>query len=267
MFRQDSKDIVLLSKEAFPTKPVLTNSLVTDSLESASGKLKNKTMKSPLSMAPKKKAFLPGRVNHKKEFAKSMPASQSGEPRLSDQEVADVLEAFRVGAHLTALMDDGDLDAALKEARALVSHTNAQVRLMACGALDWIGGDAIYDLAELINDPVKEIAAAAGDSFWEQVEELPDDMAKLNLLGRLLDSMDGEMQVQLAEALSEFHPYVAFDPLLTLYNSSQGSTREDVVWELEILTGESFESADEWQNWFNSNKIALEEDYQSSIRK
>ncbi len=184
--------------------------------------------------------------------------------QLSDQEIANLDEAIVACSSLTDYMDSNDLSAALIEARALLSHSNPEVRRIVYDALNWIGKDAIYDLSEMIYDADEELRMDALDSFWDQMSELPNDQAKLNLIERISSSQDEEIQGYIMEALAEFHPYMAYAPMVNLLNIASDQIREDIHWELETITGESFNSVDDWNRWFNENKIDLEGDYRLS---
>ena len=140
-------------------------------------------------------------------------------------------------------------------------HPNSEVRQRVLDALDWVGSDALYDLADMLDDENSEIADAATESFWEQIADLPNDQAKLKLLEGFSNSQDPEMLSRLAEELSNYHPYVAHDLILSILSTSPNTVNEDIQWELEGMTGESFETTSKWQEWFIENSPSLEADY------
>ena len=181
--------------------------------------------------------------------------------KLSGQELADIEEAQVACSDLMDALDGNDMSAILAKARALINHPNPEVRQRVLDALDWVGSDALYDLADMLGDENSEISDAATESFWEQVADLPNDQAKLKLLEGFSNSQDPEMLSHLAEELSEYHPYVAYDLIQSVLSASPGTLNEDIQWELEGMAGESFETAAEWKKWFAENKSNLESDY------
>ncbi len=181
--------------------------------------------------------------------------------KLSRQEVTDIEEAQVACADLMDALDENDTSAILAKARVLITHPNPEVRQRVLDALDWIGSDALYDLAGMLDDENSEIADTAAESFWEQVADLPNDQAKLKLLEGFSHSQDQETLSHLAENLSDYHPHVAHDLILSILSASPDTVNEDIQWELEGMTGEPFETASEWQEWFIKNKSRLGADY------
>ncbi len=186
--------------------------------------------------------------------------SEGGTHVLSEQELANLKEAMDRCADMTSCLDDGDFSAALAEARKLISSSNAAVRWQVYETLDWIGIEAVYDLADMMRDADSDLAREATESFWACLGDLPNDQAKLKLLNTISES-DKTQNVRIAEELLGFHPYIAFELMHDMASSSNGEERGNILWDLEVMTGESFDTLDEWTTWYSQNKEALRVDY------
>lgn len=195
--------------------------------------------------------------------SKTRNLKNNSEPirKLSPQEVSDIEEAQAICAELMNALDEDNTLAILAKARTLIKHPNPEVRQRVLDAFNWVGRDALYDLVEMLDDENSEIAKAATESFWEQVAALPNDPAKLKLLEGFSNSQDPDMLSHLAEELSNYHPHMAYDLILSILSVSPNTVHEDLQWELEGITGESFETTPEWKKWFIENKSSLEADY------
>lgn len=205
----------------------------------------------------------------KEAFLKRKKAHETQEParsprQLSDEEVKQIIEAEHLCAVLTAHLDNDDLTNALAEARKLIQHDNPAVRQRVCEALDWIGTQGLNDLALMMSDPDTDIANAATESFWESIEDLPDNLTKFDLLVSL--GGNAVQDIRLAEALAEFDTYLAFEPIFEMAAHAEGEVREDLIWELEALTGESFDTTTEWRKWFDENREQLRQEHEAAIR-
>lgn len=188
--------------------------------------------------------------------------TKSSEPprELSAQEISDIEEADAICAELMDALDEDNTLAILARGRVLIHHPNPEVRQRVLDAFNWVGKDALYDLVDMLDDDNNEIAKAASESFWEYVEDLPNDQAKLKLLEDLSQNQDPDMLSRLAEELSNYHPHQAYNLIQSILSASPETVNEDVQWELEGMTGESFETASEWKAWFIENKPTLEAD-------
>jgi hypothetical protein len=194
------------------------------------------------------KKFLTNRERQRKkrtERTKVQRAERSEADRLK------INEGLAVCSVMTECLDEDRLDDALIEARRLLNHTNEIVRLQVCMALDWIGTNAIYELAGLIDDSNPEIRQMARDSFWAQMDLLTPDSSKVAFLQSVASEADPDTAECVAEQLSQCDPSVGFNALLELWDNSSGDTRESIQYELGAMTGEEFETLDEWRAWYN----------------
>jgi len=221
-------------------------------------------VRKPKNPTPRKSSRKSAFTKVKFQERETWKAGSSQEPtrQLSPQEVANINETEMLCAELMAALDSNDTSTILAKARTLINHPNPEVRIRVLDALDWAGNDALLDLANMLDDENSGIADAATERFWEQVADLPNDPAKLNLLNGLAQNQDPDMLPHLAEELANYHPHVAYDLIQSILSASPKTVNEDIQWELEGMTGESFETATEWQKWFIENKSTLEADYE-----
>ena len=216
--------------------------------------------------------YLSVRTESAPETANAVRANDAAEPSgnlstpqktgfVTAVELADAQQAAPEMQKLDAAIDNFDFDNALLEARALLNHESVAVRLEVVSALDWIGVPALFDLAGLMTDNDGQVAAAAEKAFWNNLEDLEDPQAKVELLSIPFESKDATLRAEAAGQLGFVAPLHSFPVLLTGLKDESPQVRERVRENLWFLSGgESFQTHDQWADWYAAHKQELAEE-------
>ncbi|MDD4103288.1 MAG: HEAT repeat domain-containing protein, partial [Kiritimatiellae bacterium] len=124
---------------------------------------------------------------------------------------------------LNDALDDDNVEQALKEARRLIQHPDADVRMEVAFALSWIGMGGLPELTKMLTDPDPEVAAEAFNHWRSGLSELESDLDKAPLLGAAAEvlgaDISDEMLFDIVMECAMLENEYALPPLVTLLGS------------------------------------------------
>jgi hypothetical protein len=162
-----------------------------------------------------------------------------------------VVDPYAVVARLQNLLDVGDFDAALAEARRRMKHSDVTVRREVLFAFHWIGEAAIPDMARMMVDPDPDLADQAAVFFGQAVENCDGTVRRANALALAADVASKQALDQVLQMLVGLPEPCAAPPILKLLASDDPEVVAKAQDALRFLSGgETYTNAAEWDAWY-----------------
>jgi hypothetical protein len=150
-------------------------------------------------------------------------------------------------------LDDHDLSSALEAARSLIHAERYETREEAVLAMDWIGVDALHDLARATHHSDTHIALIAFDALQSNLDDLDDPNLKVELLWIALNALDPSIQNQAIQEVGFLPPEYGLPLLIETLKNATPEQHDALQKNLYFLSdGLDYETYSEWKNWLSN---------------
>ena len=151
---------------------------------------------------------------------------------------------------LNDALDDDNIELALKEARRLMKHPDADVRSQVAFALSWIGVKGLSELTAMLTDPDPEVASAAFDYWKGGLDEINSDLDKAAMIGSAAqlfgETMSDDVLFDLVMECNMLDDEVALPQLATILQTvTKPEHKEQVIEAIQQTMSETDTPADD----------------------
>jgi len=178
---------------------------------------------------------------------------------MSPEMATEIEEMLNVTSNLNSLVGIGDHERLLLEARRLAQHPNREVRLASLEAMDWIGTDAVVDLAFFFDDSDDGIRASATEVLLDMVDDQEDPLLKIKLLEIPLSSLYADVRMEALDALAFLPEQLSFPLMASMLGDADPQLRNSVKDHLRFISSEWFENEGQAMSWYGLHKDELED--------
>lgn len=156
---------------------------------------------------------------------------------------ADRQKAF----HMRHALDSGDKDMAMAIARELMDSDDIAVRESSLRTFEWLGVDAMPELAEMAMDDDAQIAAEAMKKFIETIEEVPEEVERAELIKQMIPTLTTTEEVDsLLMELTRMETKTAIQTVVdVIENGTQLSEASAKDMYHHLTGGEDYEGIDQ----------------------